>query len=108
MDIYDYKTANGKNVILDYLGQLQDREKLKILELRKNIEVNGIYAFEDMNTRQLYTKIWEIKVYKIRLMYVIVDDRAVYFLNICRKQKGKAEKQELQKAINRAKREGLL
>lgn len=32
----------------------------------------------------------------------------MYFLNICRKQKGKAEKQELQKAINRAKREGLL
>lgn len=39
---------------------------------------------------------------------VNVDDQAVYFLNVCRKQKGKAEKQELQKAINRAKREGLL
>lgn len=108
MEIYDYKTINGKNVILDYLKQLQDRERLKILEIRKSIEHNGIYAFEDLNTRQLVGKLWEIKVSKIRLMYVIVDDQAVYFLNVCRKQKGKAEKQELQKAINRAKREGLL
>ncbi len=33
---------------------------------------------------------------------------AVAFLHICKKQKGKAEKQDLEKALSRAKKEGLL
>jgi tRNA pseudouridine(38-40) synthase len=42
-----------------------------------------------------------------RIMYVIQNQESVFFLNICKKQKGKAEKQELKKAIKRAKAEGL-
>ena len=41
-------------------------------------------------------------------MYVIQDQESVYFLNICKKQKGKAERQELEKAKKRAKEAGLL
>lgn len=41
-------------------------------------------------------------------MYVIQDQDSVYFLNICKKQKGKAEKQELEKAKKRAKDAGFL
>ena len=41
-------------------------------------------------------------------MYAIIDQNGVAFLHICKKQKGKAEKQEIQKALNRAKAEGLL
>ena len=41
-------------------------------------------------------------------MYVIIDENGVAFLHICKKQKGKAEKQELEKALRRAKNEGLL
>ncbi len=41
-------------------------------------------------------------------MYVIINEEGVAFLHICKKQKGKAEKKELDKAIKRAKSEGLL
>ena len=41
-------------------------------------------------------------------MYIIRDKDAVYFLNICKKQKGKAEKQELETAKKRAKAAGLI
>jgi hypothetical protein len=41
-------------------------------------------------------------------MYVIFDKDAVHFLHACKKQKGKAEKFELGKAINRAKERNLL
>ncbi len=41
-------------------------------------------------------------------MYVIRDQESVFFLNICKKQKGKAEKQELERAKKRAKAAGLL
>jgi len=40
-------------------------------------------------------------------MYVLHDSEKIYFLHACKKQKGKAEKFELSKAINRAKESGL-
>ncbi len=88
MEIYDYTTSGGKNLITDYINNLPKAEKL--------------------TTRQLYGKLWEIKASKTRIMYVIINSNAVAFLHICRKQKGKAEKQELSTAIRRAQREQLL
>ena len=41
-------------------------------------------------------------------MYVVFDKDTVYFLHACKKQKGKAEKFELDKAIRRAKEHHLL
>ena len=41
-------------------------------------------------------------------MYVIADKENVHFLHACKKQKGKAEKFELNKAIKRAKERNLL
>ena len=37
-----------------------------------------------------------------------MNKEAVAFLHICKKQKGKAEKQDIEKALNTAKKEGLL
>jgi hypothetical protein len=41
-------------------------------------------------------------------MYVIVNKENVHFLHACKKQKGKAEKYELNKAVGRAKEQNLL
>ena len=81
---------------------------LAIYDARKEIRENGLLAFIKLNTRQLRGKLWEIKISQTRIMYIIISENAVFFLNICKKQKGKAEKTELDKAINRAKAEGLL
>jgi len=40
-------------------------------------------------------------------MYVLHDGNSVYFLHACHKQKNKAEKFEMEKAIKRAKEAGL-
>lgn len=108
MTIYDYKTAGGKNVITDYIDNLPKAERLEIYDIRDEIEQSGLDAFEKLNTRQLSGKLWEIKASQNRIMYVIIDKDGVAFLHICKKQKGKAEKQELEKALSRAKREGLI
>ena len=108
MDIFDYCTAGGKNLITEYIDSLPKSEKLELYDIRNEIEKSGIDAFEKINTRQLRGKLWEIKSSKTRIMYVIIDKDSVAFLHICKKQKGKAEKQELYKAINRAKKEGLI
>lgn len=108
MDIYDYSTLGGKNVILDYVEHLSKKEQLEIYDIREEIRKSGIDAFEKLDTRQLRGKLWEIKISQTRIMYVIIDDHGVAFLHICKKQKGKAEKKELDTAIKRAKLEGLL
>lgn len=108
MDIYDYHSAGGKNTILSYVEKLPKIEQLEIYDVRDEIRRNGLDAFEKLNTRQLRGKLWEIKISQNRIMYVIINQDGVAFLHICKKQKGKAEKQDLEKALTRAKKEGLL
>jgi len=108
LEIYDYQTAGGKNLILSYISELSSQEQLEIYDIREEIRRNGIDAFEKLNTRQLRGKLWEIKASQNRIMYVIMSKDAVAFLHICKKQKGKAEKQDLEKALNRAKNEDQL
>jgi phage-related protein len=108
LEIYDYKTIGGKNLILEYIESLSKSEKLELYDIRHEIRKNGLDAFEKLDTRQLRGKLWEIRVWRTRIMYIIIDKDGVAFLHICKKQKGKAEKQELEKAIQRAKNEGLL
>ena len=108
MDIYDYTTRGGKNVITNYIDKLSAKERLEIYDIRQEIRKHGMDAFEKIDTRQLRGKLWEIRVLQTRIMYVIVDMNGVAFLHICKKQKGKAEKQELEKALERAKRENLI
>ena len=108
MDIYDYTTRGRKNVITNYIDKLSAKERLEIYDIRQEIRKHGMDAFEKIDTRQLRGKLWEIRVLQTRIMYVIVDMNGVAFLHICKKQKGKAEKQELEKALERAKRENLI
>jgi len=108
LEIYDYQTSGGKNVILSYISKLTNQEQLEIYDIREEIRNNGVDAFEKLNTRQLRGKLWEIKASQNRIMYVIMNQDSVAFLHICKKQKGKAEKQDLEKALKRAKNEGLL
>ena len=108
MDIFDYATAGGKNLITEYIDELPIAERLEIYDIRNEIRDKGLDAFEKLNTRQLRGKLWEIKSSQTRIMYVVINQDGVAFLHICKKQKGKAEKLEIDKAIRRAKREGLL
>lgn len=108
MTIYDYVTAGGKNLIMEYIEKLPPSERAEILAARQLIYEDGIEAFSVLTTRQLYKKLWEIKISQERIMYVIKNEEEVYFLNICKKQKGKAEKKELTKAKTRAMSGGLL
>jgi len=107
MQIIDYATSGGKNIIMDYLKSLPQKEKAEGYRIRQLIREDGIDAFDALNTRQLRGKLWEIKFYSNRIMYVLYDKGTVYFLHACKKQKNKAEKFELDKAIRRANDYGL-
>jgi len=103
MEIHDYVTSGGKNLIREYISTRPMQERRELYKIRHDIILNGLAAFQKLNTRQLKGKLYEIKYGDNRVMYVIKDDENVYFLHACQKQKGKAEKFELQTAIHRAK-----
>lgn len=107
MKIIDYQTASGKNLIKEYLSALPEPERFIGYKIRHNIVEKGLEALRELDTRQLKGKLWEIKFSKNRIMYVIADKDNIHFLHACRKQKGKAEKFELETAIKRAKEKGF-
>jgi len=107
MEIHDYTTKGGKNLIREYISTRPIEERRELYKIRHSIVSNGLIAFQELNTRQLRGKLYEIKHSDNRIMYVIKDIENVYFLHACQKQKGKAEKFELETAIHRAKEAGF-
>ena len=107
MKIIEYTTAGGKNLIKEYLDSLSQKDKLEAINIRRKIANEGYEALKDLNTRQLKGKLWEIKFSQNRIMYVVQQGDTIYFLHACKKQKNKAEKLDLEKAIKRAKEYGL-
>jgi len=103
MDIHDYITSGGKNLIKEYISTRPMDERREIYKMRHEIILNGMLAFQTLNTRQLRGKLYEIKYSSNRIMYVIRDEENVYFLHACQKQKGKTEKFEINTALERAK-----
>jgi len=108
MKLHDYCTAGGKNLIKEFLHDLPKNEQMEGYRIRHNLINYGLDALPLLNTRQLQGKLWEIKFSDNRIMYVIADMNNVHFLHACKKQKGRAEKFELEKAVQRAMELNLL
>ena len=102
MNIHDYYTSGGKNLIKEYINTIPIDERRAIYRIRHKIILFGLLAFQELNARQLRGKLYEIKYTDNRIMYVIKDNDNVYFLHACQKEKGKTEKFEIEKAIQRA------
>ncbi|WP_281819822.1 type II toxin-antitoxin system RelE/ParE family toxin [Vallitalea longa] len=101
MKVYAYKSLSGKDLINEYIEKLPKKEYFEAVAIIQYLEEDKLNL---LNTRQLKGKLWEIKFYRHnRIMYVIKDSNSVYLLHACKKQKGKAEKFELEKALRRAK-----
>ena len=107
MKIHDYHTAGGKNVIKEYLSSLPEDERVIGYGIRHKIIQYGLSFLKELDIRQLKGKLWEIKFSKNRIMYIVADSDNIHFFHACRKQKGKAELFELEKAIQRAKEKGF-
>ena len=103
MNVYHYETRGGKDLILEYIDDLPRNEKAEGLLIIRKLEEDGLEALLVLNTRQLRGKLWEIKFNENRIMYVVADEENMFLLHAYRKQKGKAEKFELDTAVRRVK-----
>lgn len=102
MEIVDHVTKGGKNLILDYIHGLDKRSQDKIIFIRNSIENYGLSAFEIIDYKKLFEKMYEIRVYEHRFAYTIKNNR-MYFLHAFKKQKNKTEKNDINIAIKRYK-----
>ena len=104
MNIHHYETSGGKDLILEYIDELPKSERAEGLSILGKLEEEGYEALLVLKTRQLRGKLWEIKFFENnRIMYVVTDGENMYLVHACKKQKGRAEKFELDKAIKRVK-----
>ena len=104
MKIHSYFTLGGKDLIREYLNNLPKSEKAEGYYILEMLELHGPTYLNTLNTRQIEGKVWEIKFRRHnRIFYVLVDKDNLYLLHACKKQKGKAEIFELEKARSRAK-----
>lgn len=109
MKVHSYTTSRGKNEIKEYIGKLTQDEQTEAYAIVSRLKLNGLDELQYLDTRQLKKKLWEIKFYNHnRIFYVVADAENLYLLHACKKQKGKAEKFELDKAIKRAKELGRI
>ena len=104
MNILSYVTSGGKDLIIEYLNNLPKAEMAEGYYILEMLELEGIKYLNTLDTRQMEGKIWEIKFRRHnRIFYVLLNEDNLYLLHACKKQKGKAESFELNKAKNRAK-----
>lgn len=106
MKIHSYVSSGGKDLIMDYIMNLTEDEK-----------VDGLSVLEDMEngkTDCLIMKHWDGKIWEVyfrkhnRIFYVTVEGTDIYLLHACRKQKNKTEKKDKNIVIKRAKELGNL
>lgn len=107
MNIHLWTTKGGKNLIYEYLDSIDTESSAEGYKILEELEEMGLKALEDLVIKQMRNKLYKIKfAYQERYFYVIQDQDNFYILHVCKKQKGKAEKFELDKATNRAKQLG--
>ena len=104
MHVHNYESNSGKDLILEYLNNLPEDERvdgLSVIECMKNNEFDKIFW-----------KRWEKKIFEVyfrknnRIFYVIADANNIYLLHACRKQKNKTEKRDKKIVEARAKELG--
>lgn len=104
MQLHNYETSSGRDVIMEYLNKLDKTER-----------DDGLRVMQDMqreNFDSIYYKQWEKKVFEVyfkkhnRIFYVVVDNKDIYLLHACDKQKNKTEKKNAKIVRQRAKELG--
>jgi phage-related protein len=101
MNVHNYKTTGGKDLILDYIMNLS---KLEIIDGLSVLEYFEKDELDKLSIKQWQGKVWEVYFYKHnRIFYVAINNTDAYMLHACRKQKNKTEKSDSEIVKKRAK-----
>jgi phage-related protein len=100
MFIFTYKTSGGKDVIFHFINELPEPEKFEANSIMHQLED---YGLKQLDSKHFIGKVWEIRFYRNnRFFYVLPDNRCIYILHACKKQKNQTENFVKQLVLKRA------
>ena len=102
MEIRFYTTPAGNSPVEKYLEGLEPKERVLLLEAFEDLRQQGIGGSRVV-TRQIESKLWEIKVSRHRVFYVTVAGPTLVLLHAYKKQSAKAPRAEINVARTRLK-----
>ena len=101
MKLHPYVTTGGKNLILDYIDDLNNDEMIDGYSVLMKLAQK---KFNELTIKKWRGKISEVYFYKHnRIFYVAIDNEDMYLIHACRKQKNKTETKDSQIIIKRTK-----
>lgn len=101
-DVRFYVSPAGESPVERYLESLESRERARVTDVLDRVRTEGLRAF-GVVSRQIEGKLWEIKVSRHRVFYVVIDGPIVVLLHAFQKQSRKAPKAEIDVARARMK-----
>lgn len=102
MKVTFYTKTSGRSPVWDYIRSVPADERARILEALTQIEQRGFDVVR-MEFRRIDGKLWEIKISKHRVLYVIVDGDEMVLLHVYTKKSQKMPAKELDVAKVRMK-----
>lgn len=104
MEVHTYENSSGKDLIRKYIDKLSIDEQVDGYSVLKAFEEDRL---DELTIKPWQGKIWEVYFYKHnRIFYVTIENKDVYLLHACKKQKNKTELKDKNIVIKRAKELG--
>ena len=101
MQVHNYTTLGGKDLIKDYIDKLPANEAADGASVIKSLKDDKL---DELKIEHWQGKIYEIYFYRHNwIFYVTIENTDIYLLHACKKQKNKTEKRDVKIVINRAK-----
>lgn len=104
MQVHTYENSSGKDLIRKYIDKLSINEQVDGYSVLQAFEEDRM---DELTIKPWQGKIWEVYFYKHnRIFYVTIENKDVYLLHACKKQKNKTELKDKNIVIKRAKELG--
>ena len=104
MNVHNYETAGGKDIIQEYIDNLPIDEAVDGASVIKAIKDDRL---DELKINHWQGKIYEVYFYRYnRIFFIAIENTDMYLLHACRKQKNKTEKKDSIVIIKRAKELG--
>ena len=95
-----YATRGGSRPVRKYIDALDEGEAARLYAALGHLESAGLKA-AGVEYRAIAGKLWELKIGRHRVFYVLMTRSELVLLHACKKQGRKARKEEVALAMKR-------
>lgn len=100
MEIRRYTTSSGRCPVDEYLNRLPVADRAEIVAVLESVAKDGLKS-PLVSMRHIEGKLWELRVSRTRIFYVVVLEDVMVLLHAYKKQSQKAPRAEIRTALRR-------